>query len=723
MYDQVLPALSTLFSGMGIVYLLVGVFLGLLFGAIPGVGPTQVMAILLPVSIGMSPTEAIILLLAASSASSQGGAVTAILLNTPGDVGNAASTFDGYEMTKRGLGAKALGAAATAGIVGSVVGIAILVALLPAGRWIVLQFSYPDYFALAIFGLALITVLGTSASVFRTFAAGLAGLLAATVGQSTISGETRYSLGTDYLLSGLDLTAVLVGIFAVAEGLRLMAVRSLVQDGASSVLNNTLRQAADGARSVFTHWRVALRASTVGTLVGLVPGVGGTVANFLAYGLAAKKAGKDSDFGHGDVRGVIAPEAANNGKEGGALLPTLIFGIPGSVTMALLLAALTVHGIAAGPRMMIDAPREVLLLVLVGVIANALASLTSFSLVPFVGQLGKIPAPLLGTLLLVVALTGSYFINQGVVGDAWVALAFGLVGLLMAVGGYSVVTFTIGFVLGPLMERSMFQTIQVSGGSGFFTRPISLCLLVGSAALVLLPLARALRTRRAALVVQAPAGEGDQESAHAESEVLAQEEAGGHLAADAFFLVCFAYFLIAGFGLEDADSRVLPQTYAVVGLGLAGLAFAGELRRRRQRTKEHSSPDGPGEPPLSIAIPAPSGVGMTLTTEQGRSHLRETVDHEGVSEQVVGTVALIEAESAPGHSGEHAFRKTVVLSLGGALFCLLLQMKVLSWVAAPIVTAVMALVFRQSLRAVIISSTLLGLGVYLLVNEVLKLPV
>lgn len=713
MFDEVLPALSLLFSG-SILYLLLGVVIGLLVGALPGIGPTQAMALLLPISVTMEPANAIILLLATASASSQGGAVTAILLNTPGDSGNAASTFDGYQMTKKGEGAKALGAAATAGIVGSLIGIVILITILPAGRWIVLQFSYADYFGLAVFGLAIVATL-TTTSMWRGLASGAAGLLASTVGMSTMTGEGRFVFGTEFLLDGLNLIAVLIGIFAVAEGFRLMSGGKALGVTDRERLPSPAAQTLAGVRSVFRHWRVTVSSSVVGTLVGIVPGVGGVMSNFLAYGLAARRAknsGTDVGFGNGDVRGVIAPEASNNGKEGGALLPTLIFGIPGSVSMALLLAALTVHGISAGPRMMIDAPTEVLLLIMVGVGANALSSFTSFSLIPIVGQLGKITPQLLGALLVGIGLSSAYLSEQGRFGDSWITLVFGIVGLLMSLGGYTPVTFVIGFILGPLMERSMFQTIQVSGGETFFTRPISAGFLVASALLLLVPAVRELRKRNAKRREARAADQGSTDGAAEPAPV-------GHPLIDLFFVAVFGYFLLGALDADDPFTRLLPQGYAIAGIMFLLLANGGRISRLVGRGGGmRPVPVDPqvGEAARAVVSATAGAVAESRSVRTSPSSAADSAAahvHTAVDEPVV--------EPVPATSP--ALRSTAIGIAGGLLFAILVTATVLSWVAAFVTVLVMALAMRRHWRSALIAAICLAAAVFLLTRYLLGVPI
>lgn len=715
MFEQVPSVLASLVSGTSLLYLFLGVLIGLFFGAVPGLGGSQVLALLLPLTLVMEPAHALILLLAASSATSQGGAVSAILLNTPGTAANTASTFDGYEMTKRGEGARALGAAASAGIIGSVVGIVILISVLPLGRWIVLQFSYAEYFALAVFGLAAVALVSTASSPLRALASGLAGLLVATAGISVTTGDLRYTFGSTYLYEGLGLIPVLIGLFALPEALRLfgLAGSQLGQSGTRAKSGGALGQALSGAASTMRHWSIGLRAAMIGTAVGVVPGVGGTVSNFLAYGWAARSVGDKGTFGKGDIRGVIAPEAANNAKEGGALLPTLIFGIPGSVETAVLLGALTVHGLQPGPQMMLETPDLVLLLVLVGVIGNILASVGSFGLVPVASGLARMPHRLLGTLLLTTALAGAYLTQSGIAADAVVTLLFGVAGLMLVNGGYSRVMFTIGFVLGPMMERSLFQTLQVSGGTAFFTQPLSLVLLLLTAVLLLLPFRHLYRRRKAD---QATVAEKNARSDTAE-QIPAKRPV---LGVDIAMIAVFAFGVIAIMDVDDLRSRTLPQAYALLGLILVLAAVWAALRARRKEGKEQDSEDTvteqQGEPTGSTGSPGTTTTVLTDTVS--------VVEAVPATEMVVPAVT----DSAPPEAGTAArgrFGSTVWLQsfgvLAGAIFCFLILIPVPLWMAMAVVSTGLGLVVGVRPRVVLVASAALTGTLWLLTTFVLGL--
>ncbi|MDF1555485.1 MAG: tripartite tricarboxylate transporter permease, partial [Deferrisomatales bacterium] len=360
MLEEALPALMELLIWPGPLFLVLGSTLGLVFGILPGLGGPQVLALLLPVTYGMETSQAIVLLIGAMSAVPFGGSITAILINTPGTGCSAATTFDGFPMARQGRAGVALGAAATASCLGGLFGAAILTVMLPIGKRVVLAFSYPEYFMLALMGLSVIAVV-SQGSLWKGLIGACIGLMVATIGYDPVTGSVRFAFGSDHLWDGIGLVPAFIGLFAVGEALDLFLSKRAIAEPAVTARTNG--GVLEGIRSVFTHFGVFLRCSVVGTLIGIIPGVGGAVANFLAYGHAVQSCKDPEKFGTGDVRGVIAPEAANNAKDGGALVPTLIFGIPGSIEMAVLLGALVVLGLEPGPRMMIDNPHVVLVLV------------------------------------------------------------------------------------------------------------------------------------------------------------------------------------------------------------------------------------------------------------------------------------------------------------------------------------------------------------------------
>lgn len=324
-----------------IVYLMMGVLIGVLFGVIPGLGGTTAIALLLPLTFGMQAEQAITMMGGIVGSSAIGGSVAAILLNAPGTAPNAATCFDGYPMTRQGKAGIAIGAAVAASSIGGLIGVVVLIVVLPITRNIVLMFGPPAFFMLALLGLTSLTV--ASGNFLRGLLAACVGLVIGFVGYDDMGGTQRYTFGSDFLWDGVALVPILIGLFAIAEMLKLFVEGGAIAKEANAA-KIKLAGTWQGIKSVFSNMPTVFSGSIIGSIVGMVPGVGGTVSSFLSYSFASQFTRKNNHFGKGDVRGVIAPEAANNAKDGGSLIPTLAFGIPGSAEMALFLGVLIMHG-------------------------------------------------------------------------------------------------------------------------------------------------------------------------------------------------------------------------------------------------------------------------------------------------------------------------------------------------------------------------------------------
>ncbi len=349
MLESTIASLQILFTPGGVLFLSLGVVVGLVFGVMPGLGGTTAIALLMPLTFTMEPNHAMALVGGIMGAVSAGGSISAILINTPGTAPNAATCFDGYPLAQQGKAGLAIGAAQAASVIGGFIGIFTLIAIIPIAKQIVLLFGPPEYFMLAMMGLAAIAV-STGGQFLRGLIAGVIGLMLAFVGYDAVGGGVRFTLGSDYLWDGVPLVPALTGLFAISEMIALSVTGGTIASDASKI---RITQVWDGVWAVFRHWKVMLQGSAIGTVVGAIPGLGGTVAAFLSYTAAMQISKNPETFGKGNIEGVIGPEAANNSKDGGALIPTLAFGIPGSAEMAVFLGVLILHGIEPGPMLLI----------------------------------------------------------------------------------------------------------------------------------------------------------------------------------------------------------------------------------------------------------------------------------------------------------------------------------------------------------------------------------
>lgn len=474
-------------------YLVLGTLLGMLFGILPGLGGPQVLALLLPITYGMNVDLAIVLLVGAMSAIAFGGSIPAILINTPGTGQSAATCFDGFPLAQQGKAGMAIGAAATASCLGAIFGAIILTIILPVGRLVVLAFSYPEYFMLALMGLSVIAVV-SKGSLWKGLIAACLGLILSTIGYDPVTGSVRFTFGSDYLWDGIRLLPAFIGLFAVGETLDLFLKRGKI---AQIDYRGKIGGVTEGIKAVFRHFGLFLRCSVVGTLVGIIPGVGGAVSNFLAYGHAVQVSKDPEKFGTGDIRGVIAPEAGNDAKDGGALVPTLLFGIPGSLEMAVFLGALILLGLEPGPRMMIDNPEVVLVLIYTLVAGNILVALIGLFGAGFLVKITYVPTSLLAPVIFMLALMGAYLAN-GLLADVVVALIFGVLAFAMKRFDFSRIAVVIAIVLGGMAQKTFHQTLMLWGYKGFFNRPISLGLFIIIVAMVLAPYVREMLISRKA---------------------------------------------------------------------------------------------------------------------------------------------------------------------------------------------------------------------------------
>ncbi len=489
-YQAALDGFWLSFSYPNIIYPIAGTVIGLIFGILPGVGAITAMALLLPFTFSWGLVPVILLFAAIQGGSSQGGSITAILVNIPGTAPNAATVLDGYPMSQRGEAKTAIGASASASALGAVFGVAVLVLLIPVMQAIVLAFGPPEFLMLAVLGLTVIAVV-TEGNVIKGLAAAGLGLMFAFFGEDPLTATPRFSFGIEYLWDGLKLVPVFLGIFAIGEMID-MAVSGRHTISGKESLQALTGNVWDGVFSVFRHFSIFIRSSLIGTLIGIIPGIGGTVAGFIAYGQAVQTAKDRENFGRGDIRGVIAPQAANDAKDGGALVPTVTFGIPGSEGMAMLLVAMTLHGIVPGKELMTNHLVEVFLLIWALVISNVLSSILAVAIVDIAAWITVIRTQLLVPAIFILSMIGAYAYEYNM-GDVVVGFVFGFLGYYMKKHAYPRISLVIALVLGGLVERSLIQTIQLQnlGQINFITRPITQALIVLTLLALALPYVRA----------------------------------------------------------------------------------------------------------------------------------------------------------------------------------------------------------------------------------------
>jgi len=486
---EILPGLMQGFAvalqPANLLWCLVGVVLGTVVGIMPGLGPPATIAMLLPLTFLMNPAGAMIMLAGIYYGAKYGGSTTSILLNVPGESASVVTCLDGYQMALQGRAGAALGIAAIASFIAGTVGVLGLMLVAPPLAKVALSFSSPEYFALMALGLAMVVLLA-GRSMVKALLAMLAGLWIAGIGTDLFSTTSRFTFGRMELLSGVDFVVVAIGVFAIAEVLANMEAREEtrllpVPKGLRNLLP-TVQDLKD-CRFAFAN------GSVVGFLIGVLPGAGSTIASFISYGLEKAVSRRRERFGTGVVEGVAAPEGANNSETGGALVPLLTLGIPGSGTTAVLLAALVLWGFKPGPLFIPENPALFWGLVASMYIGNVMLLILNLPLVPAFAQVLRAPAFVLYPVILGISIVGVYSAS-GSLFDVALLAAFGLLGYVMRKLDYPAAPLILGLVLGGAMERALRQSLMMSEGSLsiLVARPISAVMLSLALLILLIPL-------------------------------------------------------------------------------------------------------------------------------------------------------------------------------------------------------------------------------------------
>ena len=446
-----------------------GVVVGIVVGALPGLSSTMATALLLPFTLALDPIAALALLAALYCAGTYGGSITAILINTPGSPAAAATAFDGYPMAQRGEAGRALGMAAVSSAIGGLFSVLVMIVAAPALARLAYQFGPPEYFALAVFGMSMLAGISTGSTV-KNLIGGAFGVLLSTVGLQITTGVERFTFGFWELTEGIDFIPVLIGIFAVSELLK--------QAGSLDVVYERLALAAARLpdREDFRRcWRTILRSCGIGTFIGILPAEGGTIASMIGYNEAKRFSRHPEEFGHGSIEGIAGPETANNAATGGAMVPTLALGIPGSATTAVILAALIAQGVRPGPALFTEQPDLLYAIFWSMLLANIMFLVIGLACAKLFARITLIPTTFLWPAVFVLALVGAYALKTSIV-DVWIMLICGLIGYVMRQHGFSPAPVIIGLILGGLLETTLLQSMIIFDQSwlGFLGRPIAL---------------------------------------------------------------------------------------------------------------------------------------------------------------------------------------------------------------------------------------------------------
>ncbi|MDC7789630.1 tripartite tricarboxylate transporter permease [Rhodoplanes sp. TEM] len=494
--DVFIQALGEVFNPLSVVLVVAGTVFGMVCGALPGISTSLAIILCLPFTYTMTPAAAVVLLIAVYVGGACGGSISAILIKSPGTPEAVATTFDGYPMAQKGEAGIALGLAVTASSFGTIFSAVVMLIAAPLLATVALSFQSAEYFGLSLIGLSCITSIAAKDQMKAALSV-ILGLMISTIGIDSINGTERFAFGQPFLLNGINYISVMIGAFAVAEVLKNIEEyrhrdNTLHEGGRVSI---KLMKFAEMVKM----WSTFVTASIIGVIIGIIPAAGGSISSLIAYGEASRTHKNDPiKFGEGNPRGVVAPEASNNAGVGGALVPTMVLGIPGSPVTAVIMAAFIIIGMRPGPLLLREQP-VLLNTVFLALVFSALLLFVGGRFVTRqFGHILKLPYPLLGPLIMALGLVGAYSLQNSFY-DVIVMFVFGLLGYLFDKFRYSSPALILGLILGELVENSLRKQIIIGDGSaaGFFNRPISLVILVTAVVILVWPLIGAVLKKKA----------------------------------------------------------------------------------------------------------------------------------------------------------------------------------------------------------------------------------
>jgi putative tricarboxylic transport membrane protein len=505
MLDGILIGLGTALSLQNLLLVLAGCMIGTLIGMLPGLGPMSIIAIMIPIAIKIGdPSAALILLAGVYYGAIFGGSTSSILINAPGVAGTVATSFDGYPMARQGKAGKALTIAAISSFCGGTVGAILLMGFAPALSSVALLFHSAEYFALMVVGLSAIAAFAGTGKVVKALIMTVIGLILATVGESALFNAPRFTMGLMDLQSGFSFITLAMALFALPEALFLVLDPKRGQIGGEGGEIKDLRITRDEARRIAP---VIGRQSIQGFLIGVMPGAGATIASFLGYAVERNiaKGAEQEEFGKGSIKGLAAPEAANNAACTGSFVPLLTLGIPGSGTTAILLGALIALNVQPGPRLMIDNPSIFWAVIISMYIGNVVLLVLNLPLIPYIAKLLTIPRNYLIPFILFFTMIGAY-IGQNNATELLILVGLGVFATVLRFADYPLAPLLIGFILGGMLENNFARAVNLTDGVAFmYERPMTLALLVIGMALIFLPAYR----RRRAKALQKGVAQGD----------------------------------------------------------------------------------------------------------------------------------------------------------------------------------------------------------------------
>ena len=491
MLDGILAGLSTAIMPTNLMMVMVGCFVGTFIGMLPGLGPISAIALMIPITYGLDPSSGMILMAGVYYGAIFGGSTSSILINAPGCSSTVVTAFDGYPMAKKGQAGKALALAAYASFTGGTLSAIMLLIAAPALAKVSLSFQSSDYFALMLVGLSAVAAFAGKGQVLKSWMMTILGLMLSTVGIDKGIGVERFTFGLTDLMDGFSFLLLAMATFALGEILFSILKpdpdisseenRALTDIGSMKVTKEELKEVAP----------VAIRSSILGFFVGVLPGAGATIAAFLSYGLERNLAPKDKrdEFGKGSIRGLVAPEAANNAASSGSFVPLLTLGIPGSGTTAIMLGALISYGVQPGPRLFIDNPEIFWSVIISMYFGNVVLMILNLPLIPYISKLLAVPRTVLLPMIIFFSITGVYLVSFNTV-DVFIMIIVAVIAIFLRLATFPLAPLLLGFILGGLMEENLRRSLMLSDGelSFLWERPITLTFTVISALVLVTPI-------------------------------------------------------------------------------------------------------------------------------------------------------------------------------------------------------------------------------------------
>lgn len=477
MIETLLQALQMVFSFWGLLMIFLGAGVGIIVGALPGVGPSATIAMALPMTFGKPPELGLMFMGGVYAGALSGGSIAAILINTPGDASAVATTLDGYPLHKKGRTVYAIGLSAVGSMIGGQFGNLCLLLIAPILSVFALKFRAPEMFLLAILGLSVISVVSKGDMIKGLLPAAM-GFFISTVGFDNLTGHQRFTFGISEMSDGIPYLSVLIGLFAISEAISLVEKKDEVHVVEESQFGSPVSEYFQSFWDTIRKVKLWVQSSIIGVVIGIIPGAGASICSIIAYTVAMQQSSHPETFGKGEPDGVIAPETANNAIMGGALIPALTLGIPGNAATAVLLGALMIHGMQPGPALFEKHGAIVYAFIFSLFVASVAFWILTFAGVKYYAKMVGIKNHILAPIIIVLSIIGAYGIHNSIFA-AIVAVIFGIIGYFMQRYGFSVLTMVLGLILGPIAEVGFRTSLILSKGSYliFVTRPISLVMI------------------------------------------------------------------------------------------------------------------------------------------------------------------------------------------------------------------------------------------------------